>query len=76
MTERELKIFNRIPKRVKRHVVNLSMEKSGNYNDRGQELYRYTVTWDNGEEHEFENQKMMLWLLNYYADDDGYYVDG
>ncbi len=73
MTEREIKVLTRIPKKYKKHIVSLHIEESGNYNDRGQMLNDYTLMWDNNEEHTFNSQEHMLFALREY-DINGYYV--
>lgn len=62
-----------IPKKYREHIISITVEKSDNYNDRGQQLNRYTVTWDNGEEHHFDNQKYMIWAIKENTVN-GYYV--
>ena len=73
MTEKEMKLLNRIPKKYRKHIVSLSIKESGDYNDRGQRLNDYTLLWDNDEEHTFQNQEYMLFMLKEY-DVNGYYV--
>lgn len=72
MTEREIKVLNRIPKKYRGHIVSLSITESGCYNDRGQMLDDYTVTWDNNDEHTFNSQAHMLFMLKEYSVN-GYY---
>lgn len=73
MTDREIKILNRIPKKYREHITNLSISETNNYNNRGQMLYDYTITYDNGTEVIFDNQKYMLFMLKEYSVN-GYYV--
>ena len=70
MTAKELNTLKRIPKRYREHITNLSISKSGDYNERGQELINYTVTWDNGEEHTYQKMDYMVWHIKEY------YVEG
>lgn len=46
MTEREIKVFNRIPKKYRQHIVSLSIKESGDFNERGRMLNDYTLLWD------------------------------
>ena len=73
MTEREINILRRIPLKYRKHIVDLTISESGCYNDRGRELLDYTITWDNGDEHTFQNIDTMLYMLKEY-NVDGYYV--
>lgn len=73
MTEKEVKVLNRIPKKYRNHIVSLHIEQSGCYNDRGQMLNDYTLMWDNNEEHTFNSQEHMLFMLREY-NINGYYV--
>ena len=73
MTNQETKVLNRIPKKYRQHIVSLIIRKSGYYNDRGQELNNYIVTWDNGNECTFDNQAHMIFMIREY-NIDGYYV--
>lgn len=73
MTEREMNTLKRIPKVYRQHIVDLTISKSGCFNDRGQELNNYTVTWDNGNEHTFQNIETMIYLIKEYSID-GYYI--
>ena len=72
MTEKEIKLLNRIPKKYRVHIATLKISKSGYYNERGRELYYYTLTWDNGDHHTFDNQEYMFFMLREYTLD-GYY---
>lgn len=54
MTEKEMKLLNRIPKKYRKHIVSLTLKESGDFNDRGQMLNDYTLIWDNDEEHTFK----------------------
>lgn len=76
MTQKEINLLKRIPKKYREHIVSLSISKSNDYNDRGQQLNNYTVVYDNEEEHTFQNIYMMIELIKYYTTDDGYYVSG
>ena len=67
MTEHELTIFNRIPKKYRQHITEVQIAKSGNYNDRGVELTDYTLVYDNGDIHTFNNLNFMLWKLREYT---------
>lgn len=73
MTEKEMYVLKRIPKKYRKHIVKLTITRSGDYNSRGRELNNYTITYDNGDWHRFQNQNYMLWCLREY-DEDGYYV--
>ena len=73
MNEREMKVLKRIPKKYRKHIVSLKIEKTDYYNDRGQQIYYYTITYDNDQEVTFDNQAYMLFMLKEY-DVDGYYV--
>lgn len=72
MNEREMKLYSRIPKKYRAHIVSVEIVKSGCYNARGQELNNYIVIWDNEESHIFESIEMMLFLLKEY-NNNGYY---
>lgn len=74
MTTKEINILNRIPKRYREHIVELTITKSGCFNDIGQELNNYTLTYDNGEEVTFENINYMIWALKEYTVE-GYYME-
>lgn len=74
MTEKELKLLKKIPKRYRKHIISLTISKSGEYNKRGQEIHNYRLIYDNEDEHIFENQEYMIWLLKEYTNDDGYFV--
>ena len=74
MKENEMRILKRIPKKYREHIVNLSISKSGYFNDRGQELNNYTLIWDNGDEHTFDNQSYMIWYIKEYTEN-GYLSD-
>lgn len=73
MTDREIKILNRIPKKYREHIVNLKISKSGCFNEKGQELNDYTVTWDNDDKYTFQNIEMMIYLIKENTIN-GYYV--
>lgn len=73
MTQKEMNILKRIPKAYREHITELTISKSGCFNDRGQELNDYTVTWDNDDEHTFQNVEMMIYLIKENTVD-GYYV--
>lgn len=73
MTSREQKTLNRIPKKYREHIVSLTISKSGDFNDRGQELWDYTVEWDNGDVHTFQSIEYMLYLIKECTAEDGYY---
>ena len=72
MTEKERRILNRIPKKYRKHIINLAISKSGDYNFQGRELLNYTVTYDNGDEHVYQKQSYMLWHIKEYTNDEGY----
>lgn len=65
--------LKRIPKKYREHIVNVDVEDSDDYNDRGQRLKNYIVTWDNGDEHTFQNLEFMLQAIKENTVD-GYYV--
>ena len=46
MTEREKKILNRIPKKYRKHIVELKVSETEDYNDNGRMLYNYTLIFD------------------------------
>ena len=69
MTEHELKVLKRIPKKYREHIVSLTIEKSGDYNERGQELNNYIILYDNDLEVTFQNQNYMIWHLKEYTND-------
>ena len=73
MTKKEIEVLRRIPKRFKKHIINLTIRESGDYNSKGRERNNYTVTYDNGDKHTFQNQNYMIWMLKEYTDDSGYY---
>lgn len=73
MTQKEINTLKRIPKAYRQHIVELTISKSGDFNDRGQQLNDYTVVWDNDDEHTFQNIEMMIYLIKEYSID-GYYV--
>lgn len=73
MTDREMKTLKKIPKLYREHITELNISKSGDFNERGQELNNYTVTWDNGDEHTFQNIDMMIYLIKENTVD-GYYL--
>lgn len=62
-----------IPKKYREHIISIAITKSDYYNHRGQQLNHYTVTWDNGEEHTFDNQKYMISAIRENTVN-GYYV--
>lgn len=68
MTEHELKVLKRIPRKYREHIVSLTIEKSGDYNERGQELNNYIILYDNDLEVIFQNQSFMIWHLKEYTD--------
>lgn len=74
MTTKEMNTLKRIPKAYRTHITDLTITKSGDFNERGQELNNYTVTWDNDDEHRFQNIEMMVYLIKEKTVD-GYYVD-
>ena len=74
MTPRELKTLRRIPKKYREHIVDIGISLTDNYNERGQRLFEYKVTWDNGDIHYFENQDFMIWKIKEYSVD-GYICD-
>lgn len=65
--------LKRIPKKYREHIVSVDVEDSDDYNDRGQRLKNYTVTWDNGDEHTFQNLDYMLQAIKENTVD-GYYL--
>ena len=73
MRAKENKLFNAIPKKYRSHIDRIKIEKSGCYNDRGQELNDYTLFYDNGTEVTFQSINQMLFMLREYSID-GYYV--
>ena len=73
MTNKEMNILKRIPKKYREHIVSLTISESDDYNDRGQRLNDYTVVWDNDDEHVFQNIEFMLWAVKENTVD-GYYV--
>lgn len=73
MTDKESKLLHRIPKKYRKHIVDLSISETSYYNDRGQILYDYTLTYDNGTEVTFKNQAYMFFMLKEYSVD-GYYI--
>ena len=73
MTDKEKKVLNRIPKKYRGHIVNLTIEETENYNDRGQKFFNYTITYDNNTEFTFDNQAYMIFMLKEYSVD-GYYI--
>ena len=73
MTQKEMNTLKRIPKAYREHITELTIRKSGCFNDIGHELNDYTVTWDNGDEHTFQNIEMMIYLIKENTVD-GYYV--
>lgn len=73
MTQKEINVLKRIPKMYREHIVELAISKSGCFNDNGQELNDYTVTWDNDDEHTFQNIGMMIYLIKENTVN-GYYV--
>lgn len=76
MTERELKILLRIPKAYRKHITELTVTESGWYDpDTGRPLKNYTITYDNSDEHTFQNVRYMMWAIKEYTDDNGYYRD-
>ena len=68
MTEHELKVLKRIPRKYREHIVSLTITKSGDYNERGQELNNYIILYDNDLEVIFQNQNFMIWHLKEYTD--------
>ena len=76
MNSKEQAIFNKIPKKYRNHIAGVTVEEhSGDFNDRGQELKNYIVTWDNGDEHTFQSLSMMNYLIKENTSGNGYYVD-
>lgn len=73
MTSTEINILKRIPRKSRKHIVNLTITESNDYNERGRRLNNYTVTWDNGDEHTFQNIEWMLYMIKEYTWDDGYF---
>lgn len=67
--------LKRIPKKYREHIVNIDIEDSDDYNDRGQRLKNYIVTWDNGDEHIFQNLEFMIQAIKENTVD-GYYLGG
>lgn len=65
--------LSRIPKKYKEHIELIEVTDSDDYNDRGQRLKNYTVTWDNGDEQTFQNLEYMIWAIKENTVD-GYYV--
>lgn len=65
-----------IPKRYRKHIISVDVEYSEDYNDRGQRLRNYTVTWDNGDEHTFQNVEYMIQSIKENTNDEGYFVEG
>lgn len=72
MTEKERRILNRIPKKYRNHIINLVISKSGDCNVQGRELLNYTVTYDNGDEHVYQNQYYMFWHIREYTNAEEY----
>ena len=64
-----------IPKKKREHIVSIEVEDSDDYSDRGRRLKNYTVTWDNGDEHTFQNLNQMIWSIKENTDEDGYYIE-
>ena len=75
MTEKEKRIFSRIPKKYRKHIINLAISKSDDHNFQGRELLNYTVTYDNGDEHVYQKQSCMLWHIKEYTNAEGYIED-
>ena len=73
MTTKEIKTLERIPKKYRKNIVELTITKSGYYNEQGRELNDYTVEWNNGDTHTFSTIEMMIHLIREY-DINGYYV--
>lgn len=72
MTEQELKVLKRIPKKYRKHIVELEITESLYFDDRGHKIYNYTLTYDNDMKYTFDNQSYMLYMLKEY-DVNGYY---
>lgn len=72
MTEKEMCILSRIPKKYRKHIINLAISKSGDYNSQGRDIRNYTVTYDNGDEHVYQNQNYMFWHIREYTNAEGY----
>ena len=62
-----------IPKKYRQHIESIEVSDSDDYNSRGQRLKNYTVTWDDGDVHEFQNVEQMIHMIRNYTDEDGYY---
>ncbi len=73
MTDREEKVLKRIPKKYRKHIISLTITTTNNFSNRGQMLYDYILTYDNGTEFNFDNQAHMLFMLKEYSIN-GYYV--
>ena len=69
----EESILKQIPRRCKQHIESIEVSLSDDYNDRGQQLRNYTVTWDNGDEHTFQNLQYMIESIKECTTEDGYY---
>ena len=67
--------LTRIPKKYREHIQSIEVTDSDDYNDRGQRLKNYTVTWDNGDEHTFQNLEYMIQSIKENTVD-GYFVEG
>lgn len=73
MTDKEKKLFEKIPQKYRKHITNVKIELSDDHNIRGQRLYNYTLIYDNGDEVTFQNQGYMLYMLKEYSAN-GYYI--
>lgn len=71
----EVDYLKRILKKYREHIVSVDVGYSDDYNDRGQRLKNYIVTWDNGDRHRFQNIEFMLQAIKENTVD-GYYVGG
>ncbi len=71
MTDREIKVLNRIPKKYRGHIVNLSISETNGFDSKGR--WDYTITYDNDEQFIFGNQSYMFYMLKEYSVG-GYYV--
>lgn len=69
----EADYLKRIPKKHKQYIVSIDVSDSDDYNNRGQRLKNYIVTWDNDDEHTFQNVEQMIWTIKEYTGADGYF---
>lgn len=66
--------LTRIPKKYREHIESIEVSDADDYNSRGQRLKNYTVVWDNGDEHTFQNVEYMLRAIRENTID-GYYIE-